>query len=96
MALPSTRHMGSMASWGGADDLSNRRRCYGYVRTAVAERHFSHSHAMREFTGQKADLDREANRRASTMLESNENLRDALINQSSHTQQRLAHAHAAS
>ena len=49
------------------------QRCYGYLRgTALAERHLEQSHTMREYTGEKAVLDREANRRASSMLEEEE------------------------
>ena len=66
------RHASKMAGWGGTDDRSGRLRCYGYVRTSVAERHYTQSHAMREYEGAKAELDREANRRASTMLEADE------------------------
>jgi len=66
------RHASKMAGWGGTDDRSGRLRCYGYVRSPIAERHYTQSHAMREYDGAKAELDREANRRASTMLERDE------------------------
>ena len=57
-----------MTGWGGTDDRSGRQRCYGYVETPLGLQHFAGSHAMREYTGDKAEVDRAANRRASSML----------------------------
>mmetsp|Transcript_24436 Transcript_24436/g.49594 ORF Transcript_24436/g.49594 Transcript_24436/m.49594 type:complete len:270 (-) Transcript_24436:97-906(-) len=58
----------ALAGWGGTDDLSGRQRCYGYVGTPLGLKHFAASHAMREYSGDKAEEDRAANRRASSML----------------------------
>ena len=58
----------AMAGWGGTDDRSGRQRCYGYVGTPLGLQHFAGSHAMREYSGDKAEVDRTANRRASSML----------------------------
>ena len=58
----------AMTGWGGTDDRSGRQRCYGYVETPLGLQHFAGSHAMREYTGDKAEVDRAANRRASSML----------------------------
>ena len=48
----------AMAGWGGTDDRSGRQRCYGYVETPLGLQHFAGSHAMREYTGDKAEVDR--------------------------------------
>jgi hypothetical protein len=58
----------AMTGWGGTDDRSGRQRCYGYVDTPLGLQHFAGSHAMREYSGDKAEVDRTANRRASSIL----------------------------
>ena len=50
----------AMAGWGGTDDRSGRQRCYGYVGTPLGLQHFDGSHAMREYSGDKAEVDRSA------------------------------------
>jgi len=63
------RHRKTMAGWGGVDDSSGRQRCYGYFRNPAAEALHARSHSMRELAGGRAAEDREANRRASSLLE---------------------------
>ena len=63
------RRVGALTGWGGKHDASGRLRGYGYLAASqLARRHYEASHAMREYDGDAADADREANKRASILL----------------------------
>ena len=63
------RRVGALTGWGGKHDASGRLRGYGYLAASqLARRHYEASHAMREYDGEAADADREANKRASILL----------------------------
>jgi len=63
-ALIGRRLEGALTGWGGVEDISGRRRGYGYFSQA----HYSRQHTMREYVGEAAESDRVANRRASVLL----------------------------
>ncbi|KAL3922285.1 MAG: hypothetical protein SGPRY_004613 [Prymnesium sp.] len=69
------RLRGSLARWGGIADDSGRMRGYGFLPGTSGESHFGiessvggRSLAMREFKGEQAAADRQANLRASLLL----------------------------
>jgi hypothetical protein len=64
----------TLTGWGGIGDTSGRLRGYGYLpgQPAFAKQHFAESHAMKEYSGDEAERDRAANRRASILLDSSD------------------------
>ena len=62
-------HRAHATGWGGVADTSGRERGYGYfVGCDISEKHFASGQSMLEYTGDELVRDRDANRRASSLL----------------------------